>query len=70
MLRERALVIARSQSARLSELRIATSLARLLRDQSKRSEARDPLTTVFRWFTEGFDTPILKEAKTLLGELA
>ncbi len=51
------------------ELRASTSLARLWRDQSKRTEARDLLAPIYGWFTEGFDTPDLKEAKALLEEL-
>ena len=58
------------QSAKLYELRAATSLARLWRDQGKRNEARDLLAPIYGWFTEGFDTPDLKEAKALLDELA
>jgi predicted ATPase len=46
------------------------SMARLWRDQGKRDEARDLLTPVYRWFTEGFDTLDLKEAKALLDELS
>ena len=46
------------------------SMARLWRDQGKRDEAREPLTSVYGWFTEGFDTLDLKEANKLLGELA
>jgi predicted ATPase len=52
------------------ELRAATSLARLRRDQGKRPEARDLLAPVYDWFTEGFDTPDLKDAKALLDQLA
>jgi predicted ATPase len=66
----RALAVARQQSAKLFELRAATSLARLWRDQGKRSEARDLLAPVYNWFTEGFDTPVLKEAKALLEQLS
>ncbi len=66
---ERALEIARAQQARSFELRAATSLARLRRDQGRRTEARD-LLPVYGWFTEGFDTPDLIEAKSLLEELA
>jgi predicted ATPase len=66
---ERALAIARRQQAKSWELRAATSLARLWRDQGKRREARDLLAPVYDWFTEGFDTLDLKEAKTLLDEL-
>jgi predicted ATPase len=65
-----ALAVAQRQSAKLWELRAATSLARLWRDQGKRTEAHDLLAPVYGWFTEGFDTPVLKEAKALLGELA
>jgi predicted ATPase len=65
----RALAVARSQTAKTLELRAATSLARLWRDQGKRTEARDVLAPVYGWFTEGFNTPVLQEAKELLGEL-
>jgi predicted ATPase len=65
-----ALDVARSQSARLWELRAATSLARLWRDRGKRAEARDLLAPVYDWFTEGFDTADLKGAKALLDRLA
>ena len=61
---------ARQQQARSAELRAATSLARLWRDQGKREEGRDLLSPVYGWFTEGFDTADLKEAKALLDELA
>jgi class 3 adenylate cyclase/predicted ATPase len=67
---ERAVAIAREQKAKSWELRAATSLARLWRDQGKRTEARDLLAPIYGWFTEGFDTPDLKEAKALLEELA
>jgi predicted ATPase len=50
-------------------VRAATSLARLWRNQSKRIEARDLLAPIYGWFTEGLDTPDLKEAKVLLDEL-
>ena len=66
---ERALVVARNQQAKSWELRAAMSLARLWRDQGKRNEARDVLAPIYGWFTEGFDTLDLKEAKALLGEL-
>ena len=66
----RALVIARAQQAKSLELRAAISMARLYRDQGKREEARDLLAPVYGWFTEGFDTLDLKEAKELLDELA
>jgi class 3 adenylate cyclase/predicted ATPase len=65
-----ALSIAREQEAKLWELRAAASLARLGRDQGRHSEARDLLAPVYGWFTEGFDTQDLKEAKALLDELA
>jgi predicted ATPase len=65
-----AIEIARAQRARSWELRAATSLARLWRDQGKRPEAYDLLAPVYAWFTEGFDTPDLKDAKALLDELA
>jgi predicted ATPase len=52
------------------ELRAAMSMARLWRDQGKRDEARELLAPVYGWFTEGFETLDLKEAKVLLGELA
>jgi predicted ATPase len=65
-----AIAIARKQNAKLWELRAATSLTRLWRDRGKRDEARDLLAPVYGWFTEGFDTLDLKEAKALLDELA
>jgi class 3 adenylate cyclase/tetratricopeptide (TPR) repeat protein len=65
-----ALALAQQQSAKLWELRAATSLARLWRDQGKRTEGRELLVKVYRWFTEGFGTPVLQEAKALLEELA
>jgi predicted ATPase len=64
-----ALSIAEEQEAKLWELRAAASLARLRRDQGRRAEARDLLAPVYGWFTEGFDTQDLKEAKALLDEL-
>jgi len=66
---ERALAVARAQQAKSWELRASVSLARLRRDQGKRNEARDLLAPVYHWFTEGFDTRDLKEAKGLLNEL-
>jgi hypothetical protein len=66
----RALDVARAQQAKSWELRAAMSMARLWRDQGKRDEARDLLAPVYGWFTEGFDTLDLKEAKALLDELA
>jgi predicted ATPase len=65
-----ALTIAEEQEAKLWELRAAVSLARLHRDQGRRAEARELLAPVYGWFTEGFGTPDLKEARALLGELA
>ena len=67
---ERALSIARQQQAKSWELRAAMSLARLWRDQGKVQQARELLAPVYGWFTEGFDTRDLKEAKALLEELA
>jgi class 3 adenylate cyclase/predicted ATPase len=66
---QKALSIAWEQEAKLWELRAAASLARLRRDQGRRAEARDLLTPVYGWFTEGFGTPDLKDAKALLDEL-
>jgi predicted ATPase len=66
---QEALDVARAQEARSFELRAATSLARLWRDQGKRAEARDLLASVYGWFTEGFDTRDLRDAKALLEEL-
>ncbi len=65
----RALEIAREQEYKWWELRAATSLARLLRDRGQRDEARALLAPVYDWFTEGFDTADLKDAKALLDEL-
>jgi len=64
------LAVARQQQAKIWELRAAMSMARLWRDQSKRTEARELLAPVYGWFTERFDTLDLKEAKKLLDELA
>ena len=66
----RALEISRHQQARSLELRAAMSLARLWHSQRKTNEARDLLTPIHGWFTEGFDTADLKDAKDLLDELA
>ena len=66
---QRALAVSRRQSAKTFELRVAMSLAQLWRDQDKRKEASDLLAPVYAWFTEGFDTPILQGAKTLLDKL-
>jgi class 3 adenylate cyclase/predicted ATPase len=65
----KALSIAEEQEAKLWELRAAVSLARLRREQGRCAQARDLLAPVYGWFTEGFDTPDLKEAKALLDEL-
>ena len=67
---ERALAVARQQQAKSWELRAAMSIARLWRDQGKVQQARELLAPVYGWFTEGFDTRDLKEAKALLEELA
>ena len=64
---EHALTVARAQQAKSWELRAAMSLARLLSDQGKRQTARDLLAPVYDWFTEGFDTSDLRNAKALLG---
>ena len=61
--------IAAAQGAKLLELRAATSLARLWGEQGQRAEAQDLLAPIYGWFTEGFDTADLKEAKRLLDEL-
>jgi predicted ATPase len=66
---ERALAVARQQQAKSWELRAAMGMARLWRDQGKRDEACELLAPVYGWFTEGFDTLDLKEAKVLLDEL-
>jgi predicted ATPase len=67
---ERALAVARQQQVKSWELRASMSLARLWRSQGKVQQARELLAPVYRWFTEGFDTRDLKEAKALLEELA
>ena len=66
----KALSIAEEQGAKLWELRAAAGLARLRRDQGRHTEARDLLAPVYGWFTEGFGTPDLREAKALLDELS
>jgi predicted ATPase len=66
---ERALAVSRQQQAKSFELRAVMSLARLRRDQGKVQQARELLAPVYGWFTEGFDTRDLKEAKVLLEEL-
>jgi predicted ATPase len=65
-----AITIAQNQSAKSWELRVATSLARLWQSQDKRKEACDLLAPVYDWFTEGFDTADLIDAKTLLDKLS
>jgi predicted ATPase len=67
---QHALVVARKQQAKSWELRAAMSMARLWRGQGKPQQARELLAPVYGWFTEGFDTLDLKEAKALLAELA
>jgi len=67
---ECALAVARQQRARSWELRAAMSMARLWRDQGKCTEARDLLALGYGWFTEGFDTPVLRDAKARLDQLA
>jgi len=66
---ERALVVAHEQQAKSWELRAAMSMARLKRDQGKQEQARELLAPIYGWFTEGFDTLDLKEARGLLDEL-
>jgi predicted ATPase len=66
----RAIEIARLQEAKLLELRATMSLARLWQQQEKKKAARQRLSEIYRWFTEGLDTKDLQEAKTLLAELA
>jgi predicted ATPase len=65
-----ALSVARAQNAKTMELRAAMSMARFWRDQGKREEARELLAPLYGWFTEGFDSPDLKNAKHLLKELS
>ena len=67
---QRALAVAQKQNARTYQLRAATSLARLWLHQGKHDEARDLLAPIYNWFTEGFDTAVLREAKITLEELA
>jgi predicted ATPase len=65
-----AIEVSSGQRARTLELRAATSLARLWSDRGKNAEAHDLLAAIYGWFTEGFSTPDLKEAKILLDALA
>jgi predicted ATPase len=67
---QRAIEIARDQRAKAWELRATTSLARLLASRGRREEARAMLAEIYGWFTEGFDTADLKDAKALLDELS
>ena len=67
---QEAIAVAQQHSAKLWELRAAISLARLWRGEGKRTAARDLLTPVYDWFTEGFATPVLQEAKLMLDELS
>ena len=66
---QHAIEVARHQQAKSWELRATTSLARLWQKQGRVDEARQMLAEIYGWFTEGFDTPDLKEARTLLDEL-
>ena len=68
-MRPSAIAVARRQSAKFWELRAAADLARLRRDRGKRTEVRDLLAPIYGWFTEGFDTPVLQDAKALLDQL-
>ena len=65
----RSVVVAQGQEAKSWELRTTTSLARLLQQQGRREEARRELAAIDGWFSEGFDTPDLQEAKALLDSL-
>ena len=65
-----ALEVARNQSAKSLELRAAIRLTRLWQNQGKTAEARELLSEIYGWFTEGFDTPDLIDAKAMLGELS
>ena len=66
----RALAIARSQQSHSLELRAAANLAQMWKDQERSEQARELLMPVYNWFTEGFDTPDLKDAKVLLEQLS
>jgi predicted ATPase len=65
----RAFAVAQLQSAKFWELRAALELGRLWRNQGKRTETRELLAPICGWFTEGYDTPVLKDAKVLLAEV-
>jgi predicted ATPase len=65
-----AIALAQKMSAKAWELRATTSLARLLRDTGRRDKARTTVAEIYGWFTEGFDTADLKDAKVLLDELS
>jgi len=67
---QKAIEIARKQQAKPWELRVVMSLSRLWHRQGKKDEARQVLAKIYHWFTEGFDTKDLQEAKALLTELA
>ena len=67
---EKALAVARQSDAKSLELRAAVSLARLWQQREKRHEARELLSPLYNWFTEGFETADLKEAKALIDELS
>jgi predicted ATPase len=66
----KAIAVARHQQAKSLELRAATSLARLWQRQGKQKEAHELLSVIYGWFTDGFDTKDLQDAKVLLGELS
>ena len=66
---QEAIAVAKRQSDKVFELRASTGLARLWRDQGKRDEAYNLLSPIYGWFTEGFETPVLVEAKALLDTL-
>jgi predicted ATPase len=66
---QQALAVARRQQAKSLELRAATSLSQLWQQQGKRDEARELLAPIYGWFTEGFDTADLQEARALLAAL-
>ena len=65
-----AIAIAQRQRAKSLELRVVMSLSRLWQRQGKKAQARKLLAEIYGWFTEGFDTPDLQDAKTLLGQLS